>query len=73
MIKKCGKCKQIKNINLFGNDKRSTDNKRYCCKQCNNIFQYSLVNGGIPRCYICFPLNTFTSKHETKFQKNDST
>jgi hypothetical protein len=36
MMKRCGNCKEIKDLSCFGKDKRTKSGLHYCCKNCKN-------------------------------------
>lgn len=36
-LKKCGRCKEWKELSDFGNERRTKDKLRHVCKKCNNI------------------------------------
>lgn len=48
-MKKCTKCKEIKELSCFGNDKYKKDGKKSACKECYKVYDknryYSDVEG----------------------------
>jgi G:T-mismatch repair DNA endonuclease (very short patch repair protein) len=41
-----------------------TNYYKFRCKKCNKIFEDRLINGRIPRCYHCYPIDKFTLPHK---------
>ena len=51
-------------------DYQGTENFKYKfqCLKCNNIFEDHLDNNRIPRCYNCYPTDTYSSKYENEIE-----
>lgn len=57
----------LKDIVIFNSDqvKDIFDNKYWwTCKKCSHIFESNLSDGNIPRCKVCYPVNSNSSNME---------
>jgi G:T-mismatch repair DNA endonuclease (very short patch repair protein) len=62
-------------IDEYRGGKIDSDNLVYYkfqCKKCGNIFETTLANGHIPRCFKCLPIDRFTIPHKTICEYLDS-
>ncbi len=46
------------------NGARERKQYQWKCKKCGNIFEDHIDNGRVPRCQVCFPINTWKSHYE---------
>lgn len=47
--KRCTKCSEIKSVDLFGADKRTSDSLKPSCRECDRLYQAASRQRNLPR------------------------